>query len=267
MRVGIRNQKVNNEIYSRRAQAAKTTAAGSKSKTAETVTGFDPNKKYKTVSEMKEDLKSLEKSDQIQYKKTIASSDVKTEADLKAEIKKMFPEYRLVSQDPKKVVNGENLLYIDDANMQKMLKDPEYRSEVYALMKRELTGNDGYHLGGNAWKQTGSVFSLSNSNPVSDGIPYAGMSTSMKLPDTYQFPGGSTDTQAAGSENSSKSSAGKNKKSVGELFLENFRKRQLEQRQKIRSEMLKPDTHNRKTNMEYTQNAALKKYQEQFRYK
>lgn len=102
--------------------------------------------------------------------------------DLKDTLKKRFPGYTLTDTEPKEPVKGRNLLYIDDVNLKKMAADSDYRARVMGLMEREYAGTaptklntaDGvFHS-----NTTGSVFSLSESNPSEDGIPYAGMSSS-----------------------------------------------------------------------------------------
>lgn len=126
-------------------------------------------------------LFAKEREYRVQYSKTVADSNVESVDDLKKEINKLFPEFTFCNSNPSDVVKGENLLYIDDANMQKMIDDPSYRAEVYALMKRELAGNNGFSVFGHTYKTTGFVFSLCNENSNIGGIPYSGMSTCIRL--------------------------------------------------------------------------------------
>ena len=61
-------------------------------------------------------------------------------------------------------------------------------------MGRELAGNNGFHVYGSAWKLTGTTFTLSEDNPKEGGIPYAGMSSSVRLDDSTVFPGSGSKT-------------------------------------------------------------------------
>lgn len=163
--------------------------SASTTKSKNNCNSFDPNKKYTSGDAFANDLFKLEDNYRVQYRAMTKDSEADTVDKLKEEISKLFPEYTMVSSDPDNVSNGKNLLYIDDTNLQKMLDDPSYKADVYALMKRELAGNDGYHVFGSAWKITGFVFSLSERNSKEGGIPYAGMSTSVRLDDAMTFSG------------------------------------------------------------------------------
>lgn len=148
---------------------------------------FDSNKKYQSLSTMTNDLLLMEKKLQVQYSEIISNSKVSTIDELKKEISTLFPEYKFVTRKPDEVVDGQNLLYIDNTNLNKMLNDSSYRTKVYALMKRELAGTKGYHLYDSAWKLTGTVFTLSEDNPKELGIPYAGQCKGIQLNGSYTF--------------------------------------------------------------------------------
>lgn len=108
--------------------------------------------------------------------------------DLKATIKKEFPIYKMVSSEPADVVDGQNLLYIDENNLQKMANDTGYRAKVFGLMRREgdSLGENKVRLNGelHSFTTTGSIFSLSNSNESVGGIPYKGSAKSMSISTT-----------------------------------------------------------------------------------
>ncbi len=101
---------------------------------------------------------------------------------LKEMLKKRFAGYTLTDSEPKEPVKGKNLLYIDDTNMKKMATDADYRAKVMGLMEREYAGTSSMTFNLEAGSQktftTGSVFSVSETNPSVDGVPYAGMASS-----------------------------------------------------------------------------------------
>lgn len=148
---------------------------------------FDSNKKYQSLNVFTNDLLLMEKKWQGQYSEIILNSKVSSIDELKEEISMLFPEYKFVTRKPQDVMDGQNLLYIDNTNLNKMLNDSSYRTKIYALMKRELAGTKGYHLYGSAWKLTGTVFTLSEDNPKELGIPYAGQCKGIQLDDSYTF--------------------------------------------------------------------------------
>lgn len=160
-----------------------------KSKDYDSSNSFSSNKNYASTSDFAEALFKLEDNCREQYSAITKNSGTDTVLKLKTEISKLFPEFTMVSSNPSNVSNGKNLLYIDNANLEKMVKDPSYKADVYALMKRELAGNDGYRINGSSWKMTGFVFSLSESNTSEGGIPYAGMCTSVCLDASTAFSG------------------------------------------------------------------------------
>ena len=154
---------------------------------SEELAGFDPNKRYASMADFTNDLFALQRKLKVQYSNLTADSGVRNVEELKEEISQLFPEFTFVSSRPGDVTQGKNLLYIDDRNLQKMVDDPSYKADVYALMGRELAGTQGYHIGGSAWKLTGTVFTLSEDNSHEGGIPYAGMCTGMRLSDSHTF--------------------------------------------------------------------------------
>ncbi len=176
---------IGNSYYSKMEQK-ESVSQKNKSKNIELET-FDSNKRYQSLSAMTNDLLLMEKKWQVQYSEMISNSNVSTIDELKKEINTLFPEYKLVTRKPDGVMDGENLLYIDTTNLNKMLNDSSYRAKIYALMERELACTKGYHFGGSAWKLTGTVFTLSEDNPKELGIPYAGQCKGIQLNDSYTF--------------------------------------------------------------------------------
>lgn len=106
--------------------------------------------------------------------------------ELKKTIKNEFPMYKMVSSEPADVVDGQNLLYIDKNNLQKMADNAGYRAKVFGLMRREgdsSVGTTNVRLNGelHSFRTTGSVFSLSDNNESVGGIPYKGSAKSMSM--------------------------------------------------------------------------------------
>lgn len=106
--------------------------------------------------------------------------------ELKETIKKEFPVYKMVSREPADVVDGQNLLYIDKNNLQKMANNPGYRAKVFGLMRREgdsSIGTTNVRLNGklHSFSTNGSVFSLSDKNESVGGIPYKGSAKSISM--------------------------------------------------------------------------------------
>ncbi len=148
---------------------------------------IDPNKQYSTIDDYANDLFAMQAKLEKQYRERTADSQVHTVEDLKKEIAEFFPEFTMVSSKPRSVTEGKNLLYIDETNLQKMVNDPSYKADVYALMKRELSSTNGYCINGTAWKLTGTVFTLSEDNDKEGGIPYLGMCKGAKVEDPHTF--------------------------------------------------------------------------------
>ncbi len=121
-------------------------------------------------------------------------------------LKSEFPTYDIVSSDPKNVVRGRNLLYIDSTNLSKMAKDPNYRARVMGLIKRESEGMSGarFNQGDQTFtfRPTGPTFSLSETNPTVDGIPYLGSAESEGFSTTTTSSGGASDPIFASGETS-----------------------------------------------------------------
>ena len=147
--------------------------------------------------------------------------------DLKDTLKKRFPGYTLTDTEPKEPVRGKNLLYIDDANLKKMATDADYRARVMGLMEREYAGTAPTKLstadGTFRSNTTGSVFSLSESNPSEDGIPYSGMSSSEGVMET-----GPRDTPLPSDFLSKTSSSSVNKPGSAAWLRELIEKRQAD---------------------------------------
>ncbi len=226
---------------------------------------FDPNKKYQSLSVFTNDLLLMEKKWQVQYSEMISNSKVSTIDELKEEISILFPEYKFVTSKPQDVVDGQNLLYIDNTNLNKMLNDSSYRTKIYALMKRELACTKGYHLCGSAWKLTSTVFTLSEDNPKELGIPYAGQCKGIQLDDSHTFLKTSSKKHIFSNEKShskiKKEKTDKNSKSKEDetkiLWEKEKQERLMEQ---IEEKVAKRKARNKKIYQE----AALKKYEQTY---
>ncbi len=146
------------------------------------------NRTYSSFTQMNQVLSQYGEEQTKIYEKQFSSMEngVKISVDeLKETIKKEFPVYKMVSSEPADVVDGQNLLYIDENNLQKMADDAGYRAKIFGLMRRE-----GDSLGGNnvringelhSFMTTGSVFSLRDRNESVGGIPYKGSAKSMSM--------------------------------------------------------------------------------------
>lgn len=149
---------------------------------------FAKNKTYSSFTQMNQAFLQYGEKQTKVYDKQFSSMENggKISIDeLKETIKKEFPIYKMVSSEPADVADGQNLLYIDENNLQKMATDAGYRAKVFGLMRRE-----GDSLGGNnvringelhSFTTTGSIFSLSDSNESVGGIPYKGSAKSMSM--------------------------------------------------------------------------------------
>lgn len=136
---------------------------------------------FDSLGAMETHLFGVEKKAVAKYRSEFEKEDNKAISvdEMKEMLKKRFPGYTLTDTEPTDPVKGKHLLYIDDTNMNKLANDADYRAKVMGLMEREYAGNAPmtFNLGNTTFHSitTGSVFSLSESNPSEDGIPYAGM--------------------------------------------------------------------------------------------
>ena len=242
------------------------TSSTNKSKNSGNLAKFDSNKRYHSLSEFANDLFALEKKWQVQYKELTADSEINTIEDLKKQIEELFPEYKLVSSRPRDVVQGKNLLYIDDRNLQKMLNDPSYRTDVYALMRRELAAAPGWRIGDDKWRLTGSVFTLSDDNPRVGGIPYLGMCTSMKVNSSNSFSAKSNKvnifsaTQKAKEKKAKKKAAEKKKK---EQMLKDIWEKERAKKKEFKEQLQRKASENKEKRNRYNRQQVAKKYEKQ----
>ncbi len=142
-------------------------------------------KTYRSIDEMDSHLRSYGKQATEKYRAEFSgngASQEMTADDVKAMIKKRLPGYTLTDKEPSGIVKGQNLLYIDDKNLEKMAKDADYRAKVMGVLDRDMQGLGQTTIDTGKSKTTmqttGSVFSISDKNPVSDGIPYVSSSES-----------------------------------------------------------------------------------------
>lgn len=233
----------------------------------EQLASFDSNKKYQSLDTMTNDLLLMEKKWQVQYGEIVSNSKVSTIDELKEEISALFPEYQFVTRKPDEVMDGQNLLYIDNINLNKMLNDSSYRAKIYALMKRELACTKGYHLYNSAWRLTGTVFTLSEDNPKELGIPYAGQCRGIQLNDSYTFLKTTSKKHIFCDEkNHSKIKDRKAKMEKNKKLKENETKILWEkERQEILMEQIEEKVANTKArNKKIYHETALKKYQQTY---
>lgn len=228
--------------------------------------GFDPNKRHATAEEFRSDLYAYEKKLRVQYSAQIVHSGAGTIDELKQEIASLFPEYTMTSVKPRHVTEGKNLLYIDNANLQKMLKDPSYRAEIYALMRREIVGNNGYHLFGSAWITTGLVFTLSEDNPREGGVPYAGLCTGTRLDDSCTFSGQGDKINILQIERKDRKKEGESLSKTGDIHKDILKaaweKEQAKKRELLEQVQSKTDE-NTKERERLKRESALKEYEKQ----
>lgn len=146
-------------------------------------------KTYTSLGQVSNDLFALEAEYKNYYSEKEAEKGEMTLEELKkalmAETSKLG--YTFTNKEPKDVAYGKYYCYIDDSNLEKMAKDPEYRAQIYALMQRESPINSGsFHMkksnGDVVQTQiVGSVFSLNDNNKAVNGIPYKGSGQSKSI--------------------------------------------------------------------------------------
>lgn len=134
---------------------------------------------FGSTDEMDQTLRNYGDGATQRYQRELAGTGPMTVDALKAEIGKRFSAYELTESDPGEAVRGRSILYIDKSNLQKMAGDSDYRARVFGLIDREMQGvvspmSVRTPSGVNTMTSVGSVFSLSDSNPMTDGIPYVG---------------------------------------------------------------------------------------------
>lgn len=241
-----------------------------KSKKDANLEKFDSNKRYHSLSEFANDLFALEKKWRAQYKELTADSEINTIEELKKQIEELFPEYKLVSSRPKDVVKGKNLLYIDDRNLQKMLNDPSYRTDVYALMRRELAAAPGWRIGDDKWRLTGSVFTLSDDNPNVGGIPYLGMCTSMKVNSSNSFSAKNNKVNIFSATQKAKEKKAKKdqkkaaeKKSKKEQMLKEIWEKERAKKREFKEQLQRKASENKEQRNRYNRQRVAKKYEKQ----
>ncbi|MCG8550567.1 MAG: hypothetical protein MI799_09225 [Desulfobacterales bacterium] len=150
------------------------------------------NKTYSSLGQMSRALVNYGKEQSRIYSTQFASMGKNGKIgvdELKETIKTEFPMYTMVPREPADVVDGRNLLYIDENNLRKMADNPEYRAKVFGLMRREGDSGAGtttvrMNGGSHSFRTTGSVFSLSDGNESVGGIPYKGSARSISMSST-----------------------------------------------------------------------------------
>lgn len=151
---------------------------------------YDNNKVYNSLGEINSALQGLRQKWNAHYSESFSKMEnggKVTVGQLKEEIMKEFGSYgiQLTDTKPGDIAIGKHLVYIDEANLQKMADDPTYRADNFALMRREFSTKGGItykDYQGRTVKSSsaGSVFSLSEDNPLVDGSRYNGSSQGQK---------------------------------------------------------------------------------------
>ncbi|MBF0379350.1 MAG: hypothetical protein HQK72_18005 [Desulfamplus sp.] len=181
------------------------------------------NKTYSSFDQMNQVLLQYGEEQTKIYENQFSSMEngAKISVDeLKETIRKEFPTYKMISSEPADVVDGQNLLYIDEKNLQKMANDADYRAKVFGLMRREgdSLGRNNVRVNGelHSFMTTGSIFSLSDRNENVGGIPYKGSAKSMSM-------------SVSSSSNSNSRTIGKNEDWF-EKMLERIKKKREEEK-------------------------------------
>lgn len=194
------------------------------------VPAFDSGRVWGSLGAFGNGLMSYQKEWEGEYENRFSGleNDGKLSVDeMKEQLQSEFAQYgvRFVNSNPRDVTDGQHKVYIDDANMEKMANNPEYRGKVMALMQRELANTQqgfSYQRNGQAvdFQMTGSVISISQENSGVGGIPYAGMGR-----------GASTVSQSRSSVGTASNSASGTKK--GKSMLEIIKEMQEEREEKL----------------------------------
>jgi len=138
------------------------------------------NKTYTSLSEYTK-LTQSKKDKYVQsYKEKFESQTNKGKLsvdELKEDLKKEFSDLSFLSFEPKSLVDSKYYCYIDDDNLKKMARNPEYRSEIYALLQRETeTINNEIKYNSNSQVVKSSlnscIISIKQDNDLSEGIRY-----------------------------------------------------------------------------------------------
>ncbi len=154
------------------------------------LTHYDPNRKFQSFSEANDYGVALGNTYAKEYSEICSNCEFRVNniEDLKKEINALFPQYTMVSSKPSDAMaKGRILLYIDQANLQKMVSNPNYKTRVYGLMQRETLGFQGSTYMNIPFVSTGLAFTLCNENTSYDGIPYRGVSYGMRVNQTTEF--------------------------------------------------------------------------------
>lgn len=120
-----------------------------------------------------------------------------------------------VDSAAKDVTVGKHQIYIDEKNRQKMANDPEFRAQVFSVIQIEMAGTRGYSVQGPGGpthnRLTGSALSISEGDPLYEGVPHSGMATGEHAMTQTTTSSGGAPAPAAGAN------TGKTKKSKSML--------------------------------------------------
>jgi hypothetical protein len=161
------------------------------------------NKTYNSLAEFSGAVQTYRREWQTVYEERFSSMENGGKLSVEALMEDMRREFaafgvQFTDRKPREPVQGKHLVYIDEANLAKMAADPKYRAENYALMQREfvsinnpLTYRDA--RGETVRSQlTGTLFTLSDDNPLEGGSRYHGgcTATTVRSGDSTSSAGG-----------------------------------------------------------------------------
>ncbi len=210
---------------------------------------FDNGKVFNSLGDFTSALFKYEDEWSAEYVKQFADMEnggKMTVDELKQLMQSEFSGFgvRFVDSNPKDVSSGQHLVYIDEANLQKMASDPEYRAKNMALMQREFAGQNGYAFRDSRGvvnsKLTGTVFSLTNENGMVDGSYYKGMAQGATTVQGSQDNGFGLSTSSGSKGKSVMEALSERQAELRERAREKREKERLEAERKTREERFAP---------------------------
>lgn len=178
---------------------------------------FAHNHTWGSIAEMEQAFRSYGKEWRGVYSSDFAGSGANgdgklTQEELNALLESEFGGLgaTFVDSAPKDVTVGKHQIYIDEKNRQKMANDPEFRAQVFSVIQIEMAGSRGYSVQGPGGpthnRLTGSALSISEGDPLYEGVPHSGMATGEPtMTQTTTTSGGAPAAAKAGKTKKSKS--------------------------------------------------------------
>ncbi len=233
-----------NANFNVKTKTASTNAAQQNTKPA-----FEHTRVFNSLGDFTSALFKYEDEWSAEYSKQFSEMDnggKMTVDELREFMQNEFSSYgvRFVDSNPKDVSAGQHLVYIDEANLQKMASDPDYRTENLALMQREFAGQNGFAFrsprGVVNSKLTSTVFSLSNENEKVGGSYYQGMAQSASTVQGSQDNGFGVSTTSGSKGKSVMEALAERQAEMRERAREKREKERLDAERKIRDERFAP---------------------------